>query len=252
MSSNASLTHDIYQRIRNDLICGKLPPGTRLKTKELSEALSVSLGVVREALSRLTAEGFVLSEPQRGFTAPPLSPDEMMQLSEGTASVEGFCLRRAIEVGDLEWEIRVAAAYYRFSKMPMNDQAGATDSISPEFTNAYSEFRRALVAACDNKWMLNLREILHAQTERYRQVCMVLGVKGTDFREGYAPLVDAVLARNADRAEALLEMRIKSNARRMRDTLQKIDLAQLAADLKPVKSSKKPSVKHKRAYIKKN
>jgi DNA-binding GntR family transcriptional regulator len=220
MTTNASLTHEIYERIRNDLIAGRLRPGTRLKTKDLSDSLDVSLGVVREALSRLTAEGFVVAEPQRGFRAPPLSADELMQLSEATIAVESFCLRRAIEVGDLEWETRVAAAHYRFSKMPMNGR-GDNAHISTEFSNAYSEFRRALVSACDNQWMLNLCEVLHAQTERYRHVCMLLGPRGADYREGYPPLVEAVLARDADRATGLLEARLKTNAKRMRDTLQR-------------------------------
>jgi DNA-binding GntR family transcriptional regulator len=240
MSANASLTHDIYGQIRDDLIAGRLRPGTRLKTKDLSDSLDVSLGVVREALSRLTAEGFVLAEPQRGFRAPPLSSEELMQLSEATITVETFCLRRAIEVGDLEWETRVAGAHYRFSNMPMSGR-GDSAPLSADYINAYAEFRRALVSACDNKWMLKLCEVLHAQTERYRQVCMLLGPKGTDYREGYPPLVEAVLARQADKAVALLEQRLKTNAQRMRDTLERPGLL-ASLGLKPPKASlKRPS-----------
>jgi DNA-binding GntR family transcriptional regulator len=202
MSVNGSLTQDIYGQIRDDLIACKLPPGERLKTKELCDAHNVSLGVVREALSRLTAEGFVLAEPQRGFRAPPLSTDELIQLTDATISVESFCLRRAIATGDLEWGARVTAAFYRFSNMPSQD-GDDPSRISKKFTDAYSEFRRALVSACDNKWMLKVRELLHAQSERYRQVCMVLGPKSGDFRDGYAALMEAALSRDADRAVSL-------------------------------------------------
>jgi DNA-binding GntR family transcriptional regulator len=219
MSVNGSLTQDIYGQIRDDLITNKLPPGERLKTRELCNAHSVSVGVVREALSRLTAEGFVLAEPQRGFRAPPLSTEELMQLTEATISVEAFCLRRAIATGDLEWGARVTAAFYRFSNMPPQD-GDDPSRISKKFTEAYSELRRALVSACDNKWMIKLRELLQAQSERYRQVCMVLGPKSVDFREGYDALIDAVLLRDADRAVSLLEQKLKTNALRMRDALQ--------------------------------
>jgi DNA-binding GntR family transcriptional regulator len=219
MSVNGSLTHDIYGQIRSDLIACKLPPGERLKTKELCDAHKVSLGVVREALSRLTAEGFVLAEPQRGFRAPPLSADELMQLTDATISVEGFCLRRAIAMGDLEWGARVTAAFYRFSNVAVQDESDPS-RMSQQFTDAYCEFRRALVSACDNNWMLKLRELLQAQSERYRQVCMTLGPKSADFRDGYAALTEAVLAREADRAVPLLEQRLRANALRMRDWLQ--------------------------------
>jgi DNA-binding GntR family transcriptional regulator len=219
MSVNGSLTQDIYGRIREDLIACKLPPGERLKTKALCHAHDVSLGVVREALSRLTAEGFVLAEPQRGFRAPVLSIDELIQLSEATVTVEAFCLRRAIETGDLEWGTQVTAAYYRFSNIPMQDVDNPS-RIGKKFTAAYAEFRRALVSACDNKWMLKVWELLHAQTERYRQVCMALGPKNVDFRDGYAALVEAALARDADLAVMLLEKKLNNHVLRMRDALQ--------------------------------
>jgi DNA-binding GntR family transcriptional regulator len=218
MSSSASLTEEIYGQIREDLIACRFRPGERLKAKDLSVALDVSLGVVREALSRLTAEGFVEAQPQRGFRAGSLSAAELMQLSEATIMVEGFCLRRAIEIGDLDWETRVTAAHYRFSNMPVRDAADPS-RICKKFTAAYSDFRGALVSACDNQWMLKLQETLHAQSERYRQICMMQGPKLVDFRDGFSDLVEAALRRDADRAVALLSERLRSNALRMRDAL---------------------------------
>jgi DNA-binding GntR family transcriptional regulator len=216
VNSSASLTEEIYGQIREDLIACRFRPGERLKAKDLSLALHVSLGVVREALSRLTAEGFVQAQPQRGFRAGPLSAIELMQLSEATIMVEGFCLRRSIEIGDLDWETRVTAAHYRFTNTPLCDEADPS-RISKTFTTAHSEFRRALVSACDNQWMLRLQEMLHSQSERYRQICMMQGPKLVDYRDGYPVLVQAVLKRDADKAVALLSQRLKANALRMRD-----------------------------------
>lgn len=227
MTSGASLTEEIYGRIREDLIACRLHPGERLKAKDLSVALDVSLGVVREALSRLTAEGFVEAQPQRGFRAGALSVVELMQLSEATIMVEGFCLRRAIEIGDLDWETRVTAAHYRFSNLPVAD-AGDSSRFCKRFTAAYSEFRRALVSACDNQWMLKLREMLHAQSERYRQICMMQGPKLVDYHHGYPALVEAALRRDADQAVVLLSKRIRSNALRMREALTHSDLLKIA------------------------
>jgi DNA-binding GntR family transcriptional regulator len=228
MSINGSLTHDIYGQIREDLIACKLRPGQKLKTKTLCRAHNVSLGVVREALSRLTAEGFVLAEPQRGFRAPPLSTDEVVQLTDATINVETFCLRRAIDIGDLEWRTRVTGAYYRFSNAPFQDEKDPS-RISKVFTDAYFEFRRALLSACDNKCMLKVWESLYAQTERYRQVCITLATKHVDLREGYGALVEAALSGDADAAVALLEQRLKSNMLRMRDVLERSILSNAGA-----------------------
>jgi DNA-binding GntR family transcriptional regulator len=220
MSINVSLTEGIYERIREDLMICRLAPGNRLKTKDLSVSLGVSLGVVREALSRLTAEGLVLAEPQRGFRAAPISADELMQLSEATIAIEGICLRRSIATGDLEWETAVTAAHYRLLNIPMYDSDNCLH-ISKKFTAAYAEFRRALLAACDNAWLLRLRDTLHAQTERYRQVCMVAAPKKLDFRDGYAAIVAAALKRDVDQAVNLLTERLSTNAQLMRSALLK-------------------------------
>jgi DNA-binding GntR family transcriptional regulator len=228
MKQSASLTEGTYERIRDDLIACRLAPGERLKTNDLSVSMGVSLGVVREALSRLTAEGFVLAEPQRGFRAAPLSLDELAQLAEATVALEGLCLRRAIEVGDLEWETRVTAAHYRLANTPLyeeNDQS----RISRSFSDAYAQFRRALLSACDNEWMLRMRDMLHAQSERYRQVCTMLGPKHFEYHEGYAAIVAAALQRDADRAVSLLSERLQKNALTMRKALENSNLLPQAA-----------------------
>lgn len=218
MSDSASLTEEIYGQIRQDLIAGRFRPGERLKAKDLSLGLDVSLGVVREALSRLTAEGLVQAQPQRGFRAGPVSATELMQLAEATINIEGFCLRRSIEIGDLDWETRVTAAHYRFANTPLRDAADPS-RICNKFSAAYAELRRALMSACDNQWMLKMQEMLHVQNERYRQICMLQGPKLVDYRDKYRILVEAALQRDADRAVALLSERLQSNALRMRDLL---------------------------------
>ena len=57
--------------MRADLLACRIPPGSRLKIQDLCDRFSVSLGAIREALSRLTSDGLVVSEPQRGFRAAP-------------------------------------------------------------------------------------------------------------------------------------------------------------------------------------
>src|ERR1700744_4291104 len=172
MNQNVSLTEDTYEQIRGDLIACRLLPGQRLKTNELSERLNVSLGAVREALSRLTAEGFVVSERQRGFSAAPVSGEDLHQLTEATIDVDSICLRRSIANGDVEWETTVVAAFHRLKRTPLFSDENP-GQISQNYTHAYGKFRHALVSACDNAWLLRLRDTLHAQTERYRQMCMI-------------------------------------------------------------------------------
>ena len=74
--------------LREDILRGVLPAGARLGEMELAERLGVSRTPVREALSRLAAEGLVELSPNRGARVASWSVDEL----EGV-----FALRSLLE-----------------------------------------------------------------------------------------------------------------------------------------------------------
>src|SRR5215475_11483926 len=116
--SSLNLTQGAYEDLRADLLSCRIPPGSRLKIQDLCTRHSVSLGAIREALSRLTSEGLVVAEPQRGFRAAPISAEDLKDLTCVRIQIESLCLRRAIELGDVDWESRLVAAFHRLSRTP--------------------------------------------------------------------------------------------------------------------------------------
>src|SRR6266702_6405429 len=95
-----NLTQGAYEDLRADLLSCRIAPGSRLKVQELCDRLSVSLGAIREALSRLTSEGLVVAEPQRGFRAAPISAEDLLDLTKTRIQIDTICLKRAIACGD--------------------------------------------------------------------------------------------------------------------------------------------------------
>lgn len=85
-----------YQRIRDEIVTGRLPGGTRLKQETLADQLGISRMPVRDALQRLHAEGFVTIEPSRSVVVTQLAPDEVLEAFEIRAVLEGFALRLAM------------------------------------------------------------------------------------------------------------------------------------------------------------
>src|SRR6202040_4309014 len=102
--SSSSLTQGAYEALRGDLLACRILPGRKLKIQELCTRFSVSLGAIREALSRLTSEGLVVAEPQRGFRAAPISASDLVDLTMVRVEIDSLCLRRAIACGDVDWE----------------------------------------------------------------------------------------------------------------------------------------------------
>jgi DNA-binding GntR family transcriptional regulator len=198
-----SLTQSAYEQLRADLLACRLRPGERLKIHELCTRLSVSLGAIREALSRLTSEGLVVASPQRGFSAAPISAAELRDLTMVRLQIEESCLRRAIAHGDLVWESRIVAALHLLSQTPERVE-GDPDRLNEAWVRAHAEYHRALVAACESPWLLKLREQLYAQTERYRRLSVPLAHTPRDLGTEHRDIAAAMLARDADQAVALM------------------------------------------------
>jgi len=74
------LREQIVQRLRDDVLSGRLAEGTPLREIELSRRFRVSRGPVREALQQLTHEGVLIAEPNRGVRVSPSAPDSIREL----------------------------------------------------------------------------------------------------------------------------------------------------------------------------
>jgi DNA-binding GntR family transcriptional regulator len=214
--ASSSLTQDVYERLRADLLACRLRPGVRLKIGELCKALQVSLSAVREALSRLTSEGLVIAEPQRGFRAAPISAEELRDLTAVRAQIEGLCLDRAIAAGDVAWEAQLVAAFHRLSRTPEREPDDA-QRMSEAWSTAHAAYHEALVGACDSPWLLRLRGLLYAQSERYRRLSVPLAEIERDLNREHQAIMTAALDRDAPRARALMADHLELTTRVLLD-----------------------------------
>ncbi len=78
----------VYAELRSDILTGRQPPGARLPFPELTAHYEASMGVLREALARLAAEGLVKAEPQHGFHVMPLSVADVKHLTDARRAIE--------------------------------------------------------------------------------------------------------------------------------------------------------------------
>jgi DNA-binding GntR family transcriptional regulator len=106
--ASPSLPDIVYQKLRTDILRGDLKPGQLLRQEELARRYSVSRVPLREAMSRLEADGLVVLRPRRGYAVTSLDPHEIVEVFELRMVVEehaGFIAARArtetdvVEVG---------------------------------------------------------------------------------------------------------------------------------------------------------
>lgn len=201
--SGVNLTQSAYEQLRADILSCRLLPGSKLKIQELCTRYAVSLGAIREALSRLTSEGLVTAEPQRGFKAAPISPADLTDLTKVRIEIDSLCLRKAIETGDVAWESHLVAAFHRMSRTPER-VAGDPTRSSEEWAEAHAAFHTALVEGCGSPWLMRLHSQLYDQSERYRRLSVSVAPKKRNIGDEHQKIMDAVLARDADKAVKLL------------------------------------------------
>ena len=201
----------MYAELRADILAGRQLPGARLPFAELSAHYAASMGVVREALTRLTGDGLVEAEPQYGFRVMPLSVDDLKHLTEARCAIETLVLREAVEHGGVAWESEVLAAHHRLERTP---QLAAADSerLSDDWVVAHAEYHRALLSGCPNPRLLAVAGSLRASAELYRRWSVPLAHTHRDISGEHRAMLDAVLAHDADAAAATLAAHIRRTA----------------------------------------
>ncbi len=103
---------EVLSRLREMAIACRLRPGERLSEVALAKELGVSRTPVREALTRLVTDGFLVPCP-RGYMRRPLDVQEMRDLYEARLALECACARLAVERAtdaDIDETLRFLAA----------------------------------------------------------------------------------------------------------------------------------------------
>jgi GntR family transcriptional regulator, carbon starvation induced regulator len=210
--TRATLTEQLEEALRADILDGVLEPGRRLRAVELSERYGVSATPLREALQRLAVENLIELDPRFGATVAEITESDLRDIYDVLSTVACLALQRSIERGDDTW---AEAIRRRFAEMShaMEDQerAGVTDDetrrrLASEAAEAHWHFHNALYAACGSPWLLRFVATLHAHSERYRRLAMQSAGLRRDSRHEHEAIMLAALSRDASAAvEALRE-----------------------------------------------
>lgn len=209
---SGSLTAEAYAQLRAEILACRLAPGQKLIIADLCDQLGFSLGAVREALSRLSSEGLVVSEPRKGFRVAPITEAELQDITRVRVTIESLCLENAIRNGDLKWEANIVSTQFELSKLSLQDAADPA-RVSEAWAETHQRFHEALVAACDSPWLLRLRALLFIQSERYRRVSVPLDRTTRDLVGEHKELAEATVARDVARATEAIRQHLTKTTR---------------------------------------
>ncbi|QYK43653.1 MAG: GntR family transcriptional regulator [Paracoccaceae bacterium] len=190
-----------YQRIRSDIVFGRLPPAARLRLEDLRESYGTSVPTLREVLNRLTSEGLVVTEDQRGFAVAPVSAANLLELAALRKLIELDALAQSLRLGDIAWEADVVAAHHKLARMEARMQAGETVDRT-EWKRYDFGFHQTLIGACRSAELMAVHGAVFDKYLRYQM--LYLTYRGAIAAAEHRALLEAALARDVDAAQAVL------------------------------------------------
>lgn len=196
-----NLAISAYRQLKRDIIRGVYAPGEKLLMSRLKARYDLGVGPVREALSQLVGEHLVTAVSQRGYRVAGMSEQELNDIYDARAHLEGLMLELAIARGGDEWEADILAKLHTLAKVVEVHNA---DEMLDVWDARHKAFHYAIVAGCQSPHLLRVRESLFDQAERYRHLWLCETVFSEAALEAkrreHAALVDAILARDSERA----------------------------------------------------
>ena len=208
----ATLTETIGVRLKQDIVAGQLPPGGKLRIRELAARYDVGTSPIREALTRVAADGLVTAEGRRGFRVATISEEDLIDLTNVRILVETEALRLSIQHGDDAWEASVVSAYHSLGKL--EGSGNVTNYTEWELRNWL--FHRSTISACGSARLLSMAEQLHNQHRRYRTLSHGSGTGTRNVHTEHEEIVEAVLARDLQRACGAAAKHIQNTANKIR------------------------------------
>ena len=202
---------EVYERLRQAIVEGTIRPNERLIEADLAERLQVSRTPVRETMLRLAGDGLIVNH-RRGWVVREHSAEEIREVYEVRAALEGFAARLAAERATDE-ELEAIAANHR------DYTESVRDSARGEIVEHNDAFHDAVIRAARNELLAQrIRD-----NSQYYFIHRIAGfLSDEEVRsslEGHENLVQALTARDPDRAEQVARENVFEGLRKVLNRL---------------------------------
>ena len=184
----------VYQTLQEQILSGAFPPGMPLFIREISVQLDVSRTPVKEAIGRLTYDGYVELLPNRCAIVARISASEIMELLEVREALEGsaafYAAQRRTEE-DIE-EMRRISNYHRNIPYENKEEMVLWDR----------KLHMAIAKATNNQQMINM---LDKVFEKLVRIALPISPdRLMDSVRQHEAILDAIRQRNAEEARRMM------------------------------------------------
>lgn len=182
--------------IRRRILSGEIPDGTPVRQDALAEDFGTSRIPIREALSRLEAEGLVASFPHRGYVVTALSREEIKELFELRAMLEPELIKAAIPNMTRQDFSAAEAILSQYTSDLDNNDVHSWGELN-------TQYHLALYNASGRKKTIEIVRGLLVNTDRYTRLVITLDNGVENAKEDHGGLLDLCRKGAVNQAVAL-------------------------------------------------
>lgn len=181
-----------YKTLERLLVTLELEPGSFVTEGALIERIGLGRTPVREAIQRLSWEGFIEVKPRLGMRIAPIDPADWPRVLEARRGVELLLAQSAARRMD-----DLAAARFQEAAIAMHDAVLGKDLLG--FLEADKSLDEALAATTDNEFAARLAAPLQTHSRRFwYRYRTPNGL--AESAAGHVAMIQAMLARDEEAA----------------------------------------------------
>ena len=199
----ATAQEEAYVHLREGILSGQYPGGTRLNLDAIARAVRASRMPVREAIRQLAAEGFLTIRPNRGVVVTQLTADDILELFETRAVLEGLAARVAAPGMDAEALGELQALLVRMERSRGNAAA---------WLRYHDEFHSAICRRSGRQRLVEQATLYRRMVEPYLRVHVGVYDPPEIGGSEHATLIEALGSRDPARAEAAVRRHVELGA----------------------------------------
>ena len=189
------------EQLEQDIITGVFQPGDRLDEVSLAKRFSTSRTPVRETLQRLASSGLVEYRPRRGVFVRRISLNELIEMFDVMAELEGMCARLATRRITPEQSKRLAESMVACEEAAKSDDAD-------NYYGANSEFHIIIYEASRNGFLIEQAKALHTRLAPYRRLQLRVRYRTRQSMVEHREVFTAIEEGNSAKAETALKAHV--------------------------------------------
>ena len=202
--------NEIYRNLRERILRGQLPSGTRIRIGAVAEEFGVSIIPVREALRMLAADHLIDILPRRSPVVSGISAHEVLEIGAIRLALEPLALAGAIPNLD--------GGTLRRSRRILEDYERCSDPWDQVELNR--RFHLALYTPCGRKRLMKIISDQYDGMTRCAQVLVIRSSKAVDKSVmEHEAILKACEAGDVERATAVLHSHLQASVDRLHDRL---------------------------------